>query len=295
MRKAFSLVELLIVIAIIAILIALLLPAVQKIRESAGLTQSLSQMRQISFAITQQSDQNKGRLEPHDCFVEILPYLEANNEYLVLKKAFENLLFGVKTMNLTPIPFYVNPLDYSANVPKNSFNLSFLGTSVPSELSMSSYALNAQVFIGKSRKPENINSIQDGRSNTIWLSEHYGGNCNETTFTYVSQRFGTDWKPLLSAYFAYGGIDAGRPAPGDYYPETVGNPPKANSVPAGVTFQHRPRITDCNPRLPNSTYSGGLQVGLADSSVRVVSVGVSSNTFWGAVTPAGGEVLGADW
>jgi hypothetical protein len=36
-------------------------------------------------------------------------------------------------------------------------------------------------------------------------------------------------------------------------------------------------------------------VALADGSVRTIHPGISPETFWAAVTPAGGEVLGADW
>jgi hypothetical protein len=38
-----------------------------------------------------------------------------------------------------------------------------------------------------------------------------------------------------------------------------------------------------------------LLVVLADGSVRTVNPNVSADTFWAAVTPAGGELLGADW
>ena len=38
-----------------------------------------------------------------------------------------------------------------------------------------------------------------------------------------------------------------------------------------------------------------MNVGLADGSVRFLSTGMSGTTWWSAVTPAGGEVLGNDW
>ena len=63
-----------------------------------------------------------------------------------------------------------------------------------------------------------------------------------------------------------------------------------------LVFQQKPIWNrGCNPCMLQSMSSGGIMVGLADGSIRLVSNGISQATWFSAVHPDDGIPLGSDW
>ncbi|MCI0380128.1 MAG: DUF1559 domain-containing protein [Gemmataceae bacterium] len=277
-RSALTLVELLVVIAIIAILIGLLLPAVQKVREAASRIESMNNLKQIMLATHEFSNINRGYLPSIDgwnqgsmsyetsLFISLMPYLEQGTIYARFRSVYGEGSAGSEYV----IRVYLSPAD----------------PTLPGEpMGLASYAANAIVFAPRST----FRQISDGLSNTITFAEHYSFNCGGFTTFGWSRNENLTLPNLVfrTATFA-------NKAAGDVYPVTLANPPITRASIPGLTFQTAPTQKNCDPRIPQSPHPGGMLAAIADGSVRVLGRGMSESTFWGAVTRSGGEVLN-DW
>jgi prepilin-type N-terminal cleavage/methylation domain-containing protein/prepilin-type processing-associated H-X9-DG protein len=118
--RGFTLIELLVVIAIIAILISLLLPAVQQAREAARRSQCKNNLKQIGLALHNYADAMKcfppvsvlpmGRtFEPYSGHVRLLPYIEQANLASLIDWAASSEFTSNPTAAKTRVPIYLCP------------------------------------------------------------------------------------------------------------------------------------------------------------------------------------------
>jgi prepilin-type N-terminal cleavage/methylation domain-containing protein/prepilin-type processing-associated H-X9-DG protein len=329
--RGFTLVELLVVIAIIGILIGLLLPAVQKIREAAARIQCANNLKQITLAAMNAADTHEQILPPGlglypfrmgttrngegGFFMHILPYMEQENLY--------NATYDGNIDPNTGKPIYLNNADWRNVAPDwatlnptfTQWNGTLQNTRVKSYYcpadptfeggwakSTTSYAYNGNVFgisyqwgwgQGAFRYPA---QISDGTSQTVFVTEKevlsYGTSLwsPDCGFNYWP-----DWGPSISS------VESGWQATGPAALFMVR--PKAGCVVPTLTNTDGTSST-CNlgasgycgdPNRANSPHTGGINCALGDGSVRFVSQGISATTWWYALTPAAGDVLGNDW
>lgn len=282
-QKGYTLLELLVSVGILAAMIGLLLPAIQKVRESAARMRAQNQMKNIQLGIHNHALVHDGRIAAlcredyyPDCMVlydDILPYLEGQASY---------------THRIRPGAFREAIIYRNVDDPSYAAYRNRIGNC--------SFPVNFAVF---GYRPHFNSTFYDGTSNTFCLAEHYancGTKANRTDFnTHYGPSSGQRISPPLTDHDGEAILTIAHPRWPTFASDVDGDEFPYPSLPIPTkTFQVKPKIDDCDPTIPQTPYSNSMLVGMMDGSVRSLTRTVSSAAFWAAVTPSGGETLSLD-
>ena len=309
-RKGFTLIELLVVIAIIAILIGLLVPAVQKVREAAARLQSTNNLKQIGLAMHGHHDALKvfppgykaGFPNQPVPTVDaapgwawgsyLLPYLDQDSVHKQLR--FDLACYDPANTNAvkTPLAVFVNP--GAPNVGPTTKIKNSSGT-VLAEFAISHYVANngqdetwAYNVADHSSLPgigpfyrnskTRVANVSDGLSNTVFIGEH----------TTVSDKTWVGVVPNAEAC----PIDPGR------YPFTVCDRAAtlvlchSGPAPAEPGIIHAPSFPTCHVCQMYAPWAGG-NVLFGDGTVRFIATSINLNA-WAALSSMNMGDIGSD-
>lgn len=295
-QRGFTLIELLVVIAIIAILISLLLPAVQQAREAARRTQCKNNLKQLGVAVHNYHDiynqfpnaNANSTLSGGSLFTSVLPMMEQGNAFQQYDFNQTNSAPHNVEVTSQQIPFFLCPSspmrrsvpscdsdmgrapgNYAVNMGSEDYNQYwfFFGLPQPSQ--------NGAIVYTNSREGKTkFRDFTDGTTNTLMIGE--------TTYNLPDYKFRSGECAGQSRYsFTYWSV----PFPG--------------STACTTQYAFNPKdiaddgIYDSGwVRSFRSDHVGGVQFLLSDGSCRFLSENIDAGTLDALATRNGGEVTG---
>jgi hypothetical protein len=297
-RRAFTLFQLLLILALLAILLGLLLPAVAKVRMAAARSQSANNLKQIALAV-----------HNYESTYTVLPPGNDDNHFSVAAK----LLPFIEQDNLFKLIDLKKPIDDKANAEARKAIIKVYQSPLDPILSVSmdygatNYLFNAGakydlkdndgIFYQDSKLK--FTDITDGTSNTLLAGETLKGDggvravnvrrqhvlLKKDALKDLTEESGVkEWKDdkHIAADRCASWMD-GRFLQGTFAGNRMLNDPRPDVSCAGAGGLSGLR-----------TLIGGSNVAICDGSVRFVSVNVKLDVIKALSTRAGGEVLNPD-
>ena len=320
-RRGFTLVELLVAIAIIGTLIALLLPAVQAAREAARRVHCANNLKQTALAahsyhaahgtfppgLNQFESEFSPRFRGTSLFVFLLPYMEQQNvcgrwDYAhplantvggrdaPAAAVISALVCPSDRIEENPVPNgedYFGVTSYGGNGGRRSFYPDF--ATVDGLFHTTGPASHPTA----NQQPVSLEMVTDGTTNTLFFGERNHHDPNFETFVSV---YWTKSLRRLGAWAAIGGrrrigdvtMSGHAPInyqlPFDYANRQEANPPADSSW----DFEYYEDLRVC---AWGSSHSGGANFALVDGSVRFLAESLPQATLQALSTRAGGEVV----
>ena len=280
-RSAFTLVELLVVIAVIALLVAILIPAVNAAREYARRAQCLSQQRSLAVAMIGYDKENDGlpgylnqlgTTPLRSWVVPILPLIGENKRY--------DFMIAEDTSNVQQAIVPLFSLLCPSDRPEGNARLNYVvncGPTAPQVSGNGDIAPHFTLFKDRRRAPNDltvinkkvkIDDIPDGTSSTILLTEnvnagvwHQGDVIDPNELPTSAGVYTRDSSAVASLGFIWASNIPNQPS---YAP----NAPNASPIPR-----------------PSSRHPGTIIAAFADGSPRVINDNIGMAEWLKAVCP----------